>query len=262
MGPICASPKVRDSRRSDARAAIAVLLAASCAAEPRAPDGRLARGGASVFVEPSGASAMLFGGPVSPLAYDYDAMAAGGGLGCMTEPAGNAFGRGVRLVTAGALVVTTPRARRFALPFDGDTGAHVAAAAAPLFAPGDRIEARSAGSGDAPPFAIAAAAPPPVALVEPAEGAVVDRGADLAIAWAPRDGYVDVIVETTARTFPCVFPARRGRGAVPRHLLASEPEGRATLRTAAVRVASVDTSGWHVALTVASARGSRAIVLR
>ncbi len=246
---------------SNCIALLALTCVGACAGEPRAPDGRYALGGASLFVEPRGASAMLFAGAISPLAYDYDAMASAGTLGCMKDDKGPSLSHGARLVDAGIVVVETPRASGFTVAFDRETGAHVASSTSPLFAPGETIGMRVAGSADVPPFATTATAPAEVALVAPAPGASVERGADLVLAWAPVDGYVDVVVKTGARSWPCVFAGKRGTGTIAHHLLDDEPAGAITLRTAALHTASTEAAGWHVSLTVASARRETPLVL-
>lgn len=245
------------------RAAIAHLCLASlaslgaCAAEPRTPDGRFTHGGVSLFAEPRGASALVFAGAISPLAYDYDAMAAAGTLGCMKEDRGPSLSRGARLVDAGSVVVDTPRANGFGVGFDRDTGAHVASSATPLFVPGDPVTMRGAGSADVPPFTATVIAPDTVEVT-----ATIDEGGDIALSWPPSEGYVDVVVKTAAHAWPCVFRGERGRATIERFLLADEPAGTITLRTAALRTTSSDAGGWHVSLTVASARTERAITRR
>ncbi len=244
------------------RAAILLLYLGGCASEPRTPDGRYARGGVSAFVEPRGASALVFAGAISPLAYDYDAMAASGTLGCMKEDRGPSLSRGARLVDAGAVIVDTPRASGFGVGFDRDTGAHVASSAAPLFGPGEPVTVRGTGSADVPPFTAAVTAPADVALSAPAPGAIVARDADLVLAWEPQAGFVDVVVKTGARSWPCVFRGERGTATIERFLLADEPAGAIVLRVAALRTTGADAGGWHVSLTVASARTERALTLQ
>lgn len=271
MGTLCASEKTRHSALSDVisgpvrRGAIALLSlapVAACAGEPRLPDGRYARGGASLFVEPRGASAMVFAGPISPLAYDYDAMAAAGALGCMKEDKGPSLANGARLIDAGLVTVDTPRARGFAVGFDRETGAHVASAGEPLFAPGEPVTTSGRGSPDVPPFAATVTAPGEVVLTAPEAGAAVARGEDVTLAWEPIDGFVDVVVKTGTRSWPCVFPGKRGSAAIEGHLLRDEPAGPVVLRTAGLRTARTDVGGWHVSLTVASARLDRTVTLR
>jgi len=161
------------------------------------------------------------------------------------RPASTIFARGVRLVGAGHLVASSPRAR-VVVPFDEASGLHAATWSPALFSADEPVTVTGAGSADVPPFVVSASAPSPVSLDGPRDGTVVDREGGLVLTWPPGgDGYVDVLVKTGGHSWPCVFLRARGTATIAARLF----DGG-------------ERAGWHVSLTTASARTEARLFLR